>query len=169
MIICENRTEHRPGGKVCAERRSRDPLGRRRARQPKKLSVSKLVCLAVVQVLPTARSEVAWLRLATGGPGICFPYLPKHPRYRMRVIVPAPLQLYLITTAERTDEGMQSPSSTKTSWASRSLLSITGVPSCPALYWWHLGGPRSAIGMPTGAMQATMRGTSQAADRDWAA
>jgi hypothetical protein len=64
---------------------------------------------------------------------------------------------------------MPSPSSTKTPWASRPLLSIAGVPSCPALYRWHLGGPRSAVGMLTGAMPGTMRGTIQAAERDWIA
>ena len=64
---------------------------------------------------------------------------------------------------------MQSPSSMKMPWASRPLLGTAGVSSCLALYWWHLGAPRSTTGMLTGATLGMMCATIQAADRAWAA
>ena len=42
------------------------PSARRGPGQPKRLSDAELVCLAVAQVLPGARSEHHWLRLCYG-------------------------------------------------------------------------------------------------------
>jgi hypothetical protein len=67
------------------------PSGPRRAGGPKRLTDAELVCLAVAQVLPGARSEHHWLRLCYGRLGHLFPYLPKQPGYHKRLKAAAPL------------------------------------------------------------------------------
>jgi hypothetical protein len=63
----------------------------RRPGHPKKLSDAELVCLAVAQVLPGARSEHHWLRMCQARLGHLFPRLPKQPGYHKRVKAAAPL------------------------------------------------------------------------------
>ena len=63
----------------------------RRPGHPKKLPDAELVCLAVAQVLPGARSEHHWLRMRYGRLGHLFPYLPKQPGDHKRVKAAAPL------------------------------------------------------------------------------
>jgi Transposase DDE domain len=63
----------------------------RRPGQPKRLSDAELVCLAVAQVLPGARSEHHWLRLCYGRLGHLFPCLPEQPGYHKRLKAAAPL------------------------------------------------------------------------------
>ncbi len=67
------------------------PSARRRPGRPKKLSDAELVCLAVAQVLPGARSEHHWLRLCYARLGHLFPYPPKQPGYHKRLKAAAPL------------------------------------------------------------------------------
>jgi hypothetical protein len=67
------------------------PSGRRRRPgHPKKLADAELVCLAVAQVLPGARSGHHWLRMCYGRLGHCAAYS----RWYWG------LKLYLLTTAE---------------------------------------------------------------------
>jgi len=77
------------------------PAHRRGPGRPKRLSDAELVCLAVAQVLLSARSEHHWLRMCHGRLGHLFPYLPKQPGYHKRVKAAAPLicktTLYLAT------------------------------------------------------------------------
>jgi hypothetical protein len=67
------------------------PPGRHRPGGPKKLADAELVCLAVAQVLPGARSEHHWLRLCYAQLGHLFPYLPKQPGDHKRLKAAAPL------------------------------------------------------------------------------
>ena len=66
------------------------PSGQRGPGRPKRLSDAELVCLAVAQVLPGARSEHHWLRLCYGRLGHLFPYLPHQPGYHKRLRAAAP-------------------------------------------------------------------------------
>ncbi|MBA3489852.1 MAG: IS982 family transposase [Longispora sp.] len=67
------------------------PAERRHPGQPKRLSDSELVCLAVAQVLLGARSEHHWIRMCYTRLGHLFPYLPQQPGYHKRVKAAAPL------------------------------------------------------------------------------
>jgi hypothetical protein len=85
--------------------------GRRGPGRPKELSDAELVCLAVAQVLPGARSERHWLRMCRTRLGHLFPYLPGQSGYHKRVKAAAPLigraAIYLATLCPSWTDGLR--------------------------------------------------------------
>ena len=84
------------------------PAQRGRGR-PKRLSDAELICLAMAQVLPGARSEHHWLRLCCGRLGHLFPYLPGQPGYHKRLKAAAPLLAAVMDHLARQSPGWHDP------------------------------------------------------------